>query len=111
MADEPSNAELARRMDRIEVLLQDLSLRLVSSDVYNRDQRETERRFAELERELAEERLARKEDVKDLRGRMDERDKTGGSNFRQGIYSGVIPALLVLAGILVQVFLALRGGR
>jgi hypothetical protein len=98
VADDVSTGEIVRRLDRLEVLLQDLSMRLVSADVYNRDQRETERRFAELERELAEEKQARKEDIKTLADRMDK----GGSNVRQAIYAGLIPSVLFLVGILLQ---------
>lgn len=107
MPDEPSLGEVVRRLDRMEVLLQDLTLRLVSADVYTRDQREIGRRLTELERDLADRRREHAEDVKDLRARIDDRDKTSGTNVRQAIYAGLIPAVLFLVTILLQ----LKGGK
>lgn len=107
MADEVSTGEIVRRLDRLEVLLQDLSLRLVSADVYNRDQREIERRLTELEHDLAARRREHADDVKDLRTQITDRDKSSGSNVRQAIYAGLIPACLFLVTILLQ----LKGGR
>ena len=102
MADDVSPGEIVRRLDRLEVIL----LRQVSADVYNRDQRETDRRLTELERDLGEEVERRRQDIKDLRARMDEREKTSGANIRQAIYAGLIPSVLILIGILLQ----LKGG-
>jgi hypothetical protein len=96
--DEFSAGELGRRLDRIEGLL----LRLVSQDVYSRDQREAERRFTELERDMAEERQTRKDEVKALRDQFQQT----GTNWRQAIYAGVIPGVLFLVGVLLQ----LKGG-
>lgn len=98
MVDDVSTGELARRLGRME----DLLLRLVSVDVYGRDQKESERRFGEIERDLLDEREARQAADKELQERMDK----SGTNWRQALYSGLIPAILVLAGILFQ---ALRG--
>lgn len=103
MADEVSTGELARRLGRME----DLLLRLVSVDVYGRDQREIERRFGELERDLADEREARKADVKELKEALQQRAAQRGMDWRQALYSGLIPAAFVLVGILYQ---TLRGG-
>lgn len=102
MPNEPFSAgELGRRLDRIEGLL----LRLVSQDVYSRDQRETERRFTELERDLAEERDARKEAVKALR----EERANSGATWRQALYSGLIPAVFFV--ITMAVTLSRAGGK
>jgi uncharacterized coiled-coil DUF342 family protein len=109
--DEISLGEVVRRLDRIERQLQDLSARVVSSDVYTRDQREIDRRLTELERDLADKRKDHAADVKELRGQIADRDKTGGSNFRQNIFQGWLPAVFILVGILVQIGLALRGGK
>lgn len=103
MADEVSLAEVVRRLVRLEQLLQELSLRLVSTDVYNRDQREFERRFTEIERDLAEERTARRADIAEVKARLD----GTGTNWRQAIYAGVIPGVLFLVATLLQ----LKGGK
>lgn len=91
MADEIQLGEVVRRLDRMETIL----LRLVSADVYNRDQREVERRFTEIEG-----------DLKDLRDQLRDRDKTGGANIRQAVYAGLVPTALFLVTILLQ----LKGG-
>jgi uncharacterized FlaG/YvyC family protein len=113
VADDVSPGEVVRRLDRIESHLQELSLRLVSADVYNRDQREIERRFAEVERNLADERAARKEAIKAMQEQLDQAVKDlqkrldqGSANWRQAVYGGLIPSVLVLIGILLQ----LKGG-
>ena len=99
MADDPT---IAWRLDRIEEALRDLSVRVVSVDLYTRDRTEIERRLAEIERDIAEEKLARKEDVRELKAQHDKQ----GTNWRQAIYAGVIPGALFLIGILLQ----LKGG-
>lgn len=103
MADEVSTGELARRLGRME----DLLLRLVSVDVYGRDQREIERRFGEIERDLLDEREARKTDIKALHERLDKAD----TNRRQTVFSGLMPWALVLFGTAINVWIALRGGK
>lgn len=92
MPDEPSLGEVVRRLARLEELL----LRLVSTDLYTRDQREMERRFAELEG-----------DIKELQRRAEKRDDSTGANVRQAIYAGLVPTALFLITILLQ----LKGGR
>ena len=99
MADDST---IAWRLDRIEETLRDLSVRIVSVDLYTRDRTEIERRLAEIERDIAEEKLARKEDVRELKAQHDKQ----GTNWRQAIYAGVIPGALFLIGILLQ----LKGG-
>ena len=91
------------RLDRIEETLRDLGLRVVSVDLYTRDRTEIERRLAEIERDIAEEKLARKEAVRDVKAEI----AGQGTNWRQAIYAGVIPGLLFLVGILLQ----LKGGK
>lgn len=100
MADDST---ISWRLDRIEEALRDLSVRIVSVDLYTRDRTEIERRLAEIERDIAEERLARKEDVRDIKTQL----TTQGTNWRQAIYAGVIPGVLFLVGILLQ----LKGGK
>jgi hypothetical protein len=103
VADEVSTGELARRLERMENLL----LKLVNVDVYGRDRREDERRFAELERDLTDERAAREAAVKALHDRLDK----AGTNWRQALYSGLIPGLFFLLSMAVTILLAIRGGK
>lgn len=120
MPDEVTLAELARRLDRMERFLQELSLRLVSTDVYARDQRETDRRFGDLEKDLADEKTARQAaladertarqsdladekaarlaDIAEVKSRMDKQ----GTNWRQALYSGILPTLLFAVTLLLQ---------
>ncbi|MDB5911099.1 MAG: hypothetical protein JWP34_5216 [Massilia sp.] len=99
MPDEPGLGEVVRRLERLETLL--LSLRVVSEDLYNRDQRETERRFTELERDLADERQARQVADRELKEQFTAATTTSGSNMRQAIFSGLIPGVLFLISILI----------
>lgn len=99
MADDPT---IAWRLDAIEHALRDLGQRVVGTDLYARDRAEIERDIAELRAALAEEKLARKEDVRELKAQHDKQ----GTNWRQAIYAGVIPGVLFLVGILLQ----LKGG-
>jgi hypothetical protein len=101
VADEVSTGELARQLERME------SRRLVGEDLYLRDQREIERRFGEVERDLADERKAREEADKELKELHRQRNAQRGTDWRQALYSGLIPAAIVLVGILYQ---ALGGG-
>jgi hypothetical protein len=94
VADDFSMGELVRRLDRLEQLL----LKVVSQDVYDTEQRAVERRFVEMERDLENERQARKEDVRELKAKIEGQ----GTNWRQAIYAGVIPSVLFLIGILLQ---------
>lgn len=107
MADEPTLGELQRLIERIDRHLQDLASKIVQVEVYNTEQRAWERRFSEVERDLAEEKQARREAVKALQERLDR----SGTNWRQAVYSGLIPAVFFIVTIAVTVSLALRGGK
>lgn len=111
MADDYSTGEIVRRLDRLEELLRDLSLRVVSVDLYTRDRAENERRLAEIERDLLDERQARKEDVRELRDLLDRHADKQSGNWRQALYGGVIPGCIVLVSVAVQIVLATRGGK
>lgn len=111
MADDYSTGEIVRRLDRLEELLRELSLRVVSVDLYTRDRAEIERRLAEIERDLVDERQARKEDVKALREQLDKHAEKQSGNWRQALYGGVVPGLIVLVSVAVQIMLATRGGK
>jgi len=103
VADDYTTAEIVRRLSSIEQTLRELGLRVVSVDLYTRDRTEIERRLAEIERDIAEEKLARKEAVREVKAEV----AGQGTNWRQAIYAGVIPGLLFLVGILLQ----LKGGK
>lgn len=102
MADEP-NSTIAWRLAQIETAVRDLGQRVVSADLYARDRAEIERDIAELRAALAEEKLARKEDVREIKTEMSGQR----TNWRQAVYAGVIPGVLFLVGILLQ----LKGGK
>lgn len=101
MADDSST--IAWRLAQIETTLRDLNQRVVGTDLYARDRAEIERDIADLRRELAEEKLARDRGDRDLKAEM----AGQGSNWRQFVYAGVVPGLVLLAGILMQ----LKGGK
>lgn len=105
MADDPTPGELARRLDEILRAIQGL----VSRGEFTAEQRHVEHRFTELERDQEELRRTHAEDIKDLRQQLAEQSKTGSSNFRQAIYNGALPSILLLVSMLVTVLLTLRG--
>lgn len=108
MADaEPSNAELARRLNDIAVLLQ----QVVGRPEYTADQRHSEHRFTEIERDIADVRRMHGEDVKDVNKRIDDVTKSSGSNLRQALYNGLLPAIFLVVGLLVTILLAFKGGK
>jgi hypothetical protein len=111
MVDEST---IGLRLDRIEETLRDLGQRVVTAELYARDRAVLERDVADLRARLAEEKLARKEALRDEetdRKAGDQEVKAlvtaQGTNWRQAIYAGVIPGVLVLVGILLQ----LKGGK
>lgn len=107
MSDEVSTGELARRLDTIQNLLQGL----VSRVEYTADQRLSERRFTELERDLEAERIRRHTEIKELRNEIAASAKEKGMSVRQGVYSGLIPSLLMLVSVVVTIILTMTGGK
>lgn len=103
MADEPSNGELGRRLDEVLRTVRDLPGR----GEYNEYQRHAEHRFTEIERDLEAERAAREAADKRLHDRM---DKTG-TNWRQTVYSGLLPGVFFLLTMAVTILLAFRGAK
>ena len=111
MADDWSMGEVVRRLDRMEQLL----LKVVSQDVYETTQRLLDHRFVELEQDLkqerddrkaaiAEEREARKAEVKAVHDRFDK----AGTNWRQTLFNGLLPGLFLLVTTAINVLLAFR---
>lgn len=128
MPEEPGLGEAIRRLDRIEELMRN---GLVPMNVYDRDQREIDRRFTALERqneslrhwaeslaeakelEALEREVAKKadaEDVQALARRQETAAQQSGTNVRQAIYNGLLPCLFVLINILIMISQT-RGGR
>lgn len=107
MADEPSNAELARRLADIVTLLQ----QVVGRPEYTADQRLAEHRFTEIERDIEDVRKTHTEDIKDVNKRFEEQTKSSGSNLRQALYNGLLPAIFLVVGLLVTILLAFKGGK
>jgi hypothetical protein len=105
VADEPTNAELARRLTEIATLLQ----QVVGRPEYNADQRHVEHRFTEIERDIEDVRRIHAEDIKEVFRRFDEQNKAGGTNMRQALYNGLLPAIFLVVSLLVTVLLAFKG--
>ena len=91
-------------------------MEVVTRVEYTADQRTAERRWAELDRLVAEVRQVHAEDIREIRlsldklvGRFEVAQERRGSNLRQNIYSVLIPSLLFLGSVLVQIWMA-KGG-
>lgn len=105
MADEPSPGELSRRIDGLTAMY----AQMVTRAEYTAEQRLVDRRFVEVEKDVADLQRLLAEDVKALKASIDAAADKRGSNMRQAVYAGVLPAVLVLLGIVVQIWIALRG--
>jgi hypothetical protein len=109
VAEDPSNWELARRLDDIHRLLGGL----VGDREYKADQRGTERRLAGLEDDLAEERRERAEAVRAVRELVETQAKRaaeGRMSWRSALWTGLLPALVAAIGVIVTVLLS-HGGH
>lgn len=105
MADEPSPGELSRRIDHVTGMY----AQLVQRTEYTADRRYDDRRFAEIEADVAELRRALTEEFKALRASIDAATEKRGTRIRDAIYAGVLPAVFLLLGFAVQIWLASRG--
>lgn len=109
MADEVSTGELARRLDTIQITLAGL----VGRAEYAADLRATEHRMSELAADIEDARRQHAEDIRAVHQRItdgarDAKDHT--MSWRNALYVGVLPALVVLLSILAQIWLAHPGG-
>ena len=105
MADDITNGELARRLDDLRGAV----ARLIGRDEYAADQRGDDRRFADLARDIAAVREQLTDDVKELRDDMAEAKRSSAEHrqsWRTVIYTGLIPAAVVLLSVLVQLWLS-----
>lgn len=106
-ASEPNNAELGRRLNEIVILLQ----QVVGRPEYTADQRLAEHRFTEIERDIDDVRRTHGEDIKDVNKRFEDQTKSRGTNLRQALYNGLLPAIFLVIGLLVTILLAFKGGK
>ena len=105
MADEPSLGEVSRRIDQVSMSL----TQLVQRTEYTADRRFDDRRFTELESDVTELRRQLTEDMRALKASIDAATERRGTNMRQAVYAGIVPAVFVLVGIVVQIWLARQG--
>ena len=105
MADEPSLGEVSRRIDQVSMSL----TQLVQRTEYTADRRFDDRRFTELESDVTELRRHLTEEMRALKTSIDAATERRGTNMRQAVYAGIVPAVFVLVGIVVQIWLARQG--
>jgi hypothetical protein len=104
--DEPGNAELARRLNDIAVLLQ----QVVGRPEYTADQRLAEHRYTAIERDIEDVRHTHVEDIKAIRDLLDKAAERRGTDWKQAIYNGLLPAVFLAVTLLVTILLAFKGG-
>jgi hypothetical protein len=104
VADEATNAEIARRLDDIYRIL-------VGRPEYVSDQRLVERRFVEFERDLADLRSDIRDgktrhdaDVETLRRQVTEDRKARSTSWRDFVYAGMVPVLVGLVVALITLW-------
>lgn len=105
MTDAPSPGELSRRIDHVTMTL----TQLVQRTEYTADKRFDDRRFSEVEADVAELRRQLTDEMRALKASIDAATEKRGTNARQAVFAGILPAVLVLAGIVVQIWLARQG--
>lgn len=116
MADDPT---VTWRLDRLEQQQHEQAARSIAPELYARDRAELERDVADLRTQLEEERRARRaaeerwdkacaERVDKAEKRITDRLDKSGTNWRQSLFSGVLPTLFLALTLLVTVLLALR---
>jgi hypothetical protein len=107
VGDEPTNGELGRRLNDIAALLRDV----VGSREYAADQRAIDRRLAALDRDFQDFRVKHAEDIRAVDARITsevervddrinadhERAETNKHSWRNALWVGVFPALVVAA--------------
>ena len=121
MSDEPSNGELARRLDDIRQML----AAVVGHPEYAADKRALDYRMQGLEdqvteerhdrmRAIEQERRERAEAVKAVNDRISEQARAGlehRRHWRELLWQGALPALATLAAGLLALWLAHSGGH
>lgn len=108
MSHEPSNGELARRLDTIQGLVQGL----IGRQEYLADQRATDRRIGVIEADV--QRLDKElaETTRGLHDRIDEQAKSGVEHRRHWqelLFIGLLPSVVTALGILLTIWM--NGGK
>jgi len=120
MTSEPTNGELARRLEDIQRMLSGV----VGHPEYEADKRGSDFRLSEVERDLAEERRERAaaigqeradraEAIREVNQRISDQAKAGAEHrmhWRELLLTGVLPAVVALVGVLVTILLNYHGG-
>jgi hypothetical protein len=96
-----SLGELARRIDEVLRTVRDLPGR----GEYTEYRQHVEHRFTDIERDVADERDARKEADKALADRLDK----AGTNWRQVLYQGLFPGIAIIITA-ANLWISSRGG-
>lgn len=107
--DEPSNWELARRLEDIQKML----ALVVGHPEYAADRRALDYRLDGLQRDLETERRERAGDVKAVNDRLDKQAEAGVEHrmhWRSLIWTGALPAAVALIAVLVTILLNIHGG-
>lgn len=104
MGDEPTNGELARRLEDLS-RIQD---GFIGRREYQADERRVDDRFRDLRQAVEEERRDRQTAIEGVHQRITDETQAAANtklSWRTILYTGVIPALVVLLSILVQIWL------
>lgn len=107
--DEPTNWELARRLEDIQKML----AVVVGLPEYAADRRALDYRLDDLQRDLETERRERANDVKAVNDRLDKQAEAGTEHrmhWRALLWTGALPAVVALLGVLVTLWIAHNGG-
>jgi phosphotransacetylase len=87
--------------------LRDLALKVVSQDLFTKYATDWDRRFNEQKEHIAEERAARKADIKAVQDQMDKSSTGIRTNFWQGLTASILVVGTVVT--IANLFLSVRG--
>jgi hypothetical protein len=118
--DTVTTGELSRSIAELKLMVGGL----ISRDVYAADQRAAGYRFSEFAADIQDLRNQHNEDVKALHDRITDQGKAFNEqiakdrqraednrvNWRGHLLTGVLPALVALAGVLVTIYVKQHGG-
>lgn len=111
MGDEQyTTGELGRRIDALQQMLDARVGRLE----YDAELRGLGRQLADLQRDVADERISREQEVRDLKQQLkDERAARASerSSWRGVLWTSLLPTVAVVIGVLVQLWLSGGGHR
>jgi hypothetical protein len=104
VADDPSNAELGRRLDDLRIMVQGL----VGRDVYKADRRAFDLQFAEAQADIAEGKQHHAELRRDLAEHIKHATESEGTSRRHWqtiILTGLLQAAISIVAVAVTVWL------